>query len=440
MAQEYSRKANNTTNYEHPSELNLWEVHRAMDYDPYGYPVLRIDDTTKQHTSKNRVKMSRQELLFFNNYVGGDDTEIWDTVTTGTASIAHDIYDNLIEMQVGSDAGDRVVRQTRRVIPYTPGRQNEISMAMRFTQPTIGVRRRHGAYDDFNGAYFEDGGDGTYYVVCRRNTAGGIIEERVARDDWNVDPLDGTGPSGIVANPDSVQLMVLEYEWYGAGQVEFNFVINNNKYPIHQFDHANRVEYVWSNSPFQPVRAEIENYGGAAGTHSYFVGSTAVQAEGQLGNRGIEFNASTPVTGKSTGTTANVFKPMVSIRMKSDRLDAVVIPLDFQAGTLDNTGIFYRIVQNPVLTGASWQPVEDNSDVEYDVSATAQTNGKVLKEGFISPNNQGQVVSFRDQVLAQLGRTTTTTIGDTSDILSIEIASIQANKDAYASINWLEQR
>lgn len=433
----------NSTNYFHSHEPNTNDLVMAMDYDPYGYPVIRIDDTTKQHTSKNRVKTSGSEILFFNSFTGadGDDPEIWDTVVTGTGSVIQQTPNTgFLEMQVGSSVGDKIVRQLRRVIPYTPGRANEVSMAMRFTTPTTGVRRRHGPFSENNGAYFEDGGDGTYYCVTRYTDSNGLHEHRVARADWNVDPLDGTGPSGIVADPEAIQLMIVEYEWYGAGHVEFKFVINNNAYPVHEFYTGNVHPHPWSATPFLPVRVEIENYGGAAGTHSYHVGSTSVLAEGTIGPRGVEYNAATAITGKTTGNTANVFKPMVSIRMKSTQLNAIVIPKDFQAATLDNTGIFYRIVQNSILTGAVWTAVGKGSACEYDVSATAQTNGKVLKEGYISPGNMGEVIKFDDDILYQLGRRTTTTIGDTSDIITVEIASVNANKQAYASINWVEQK
>lgn len=439
----YSRKDNNTTNYVHPSELNLWELHRAMGYDPYGYPILRIDDTSKQHTSKNRVKTSNPEILFFNSFTGpdGDDLEIWDTQITGTGSVLQQNPNTgFLQLQVGSNVGDKIVRQTRRVIPYSPGRANEVSMAMRFTSPTAGIRRRHGPFTETNGAYFEDGGDGTYYVVLRHEVEGGIHEHRVPREEWNVDALDGNGPSGIVADPEAIHLMIVEYEWYGAGHVEFKFVIGNNSYPVHQFDTANVLDHPWSNTPFLPVRVEIENYGGATGTHSYYIGSTSVMAEGTIGPKGIEFNAATPITGKVTGNTANVFRPMVSIRMKSDDLNAIVIPKDFQAATLDNTGIFYRIVQNASLVGAVWVDMGNGSSVEYDVSATSQTGGKVLKEGYISPGNQGDIFPFDPDILNQLGRTTVTSLGDTSDIITVEVASVNANKTAYASFNWIEQK
>lgn len=408
----------------------------AMDYDPYGAPVLRIDDTTKQHTSKNRVKISPYEIANFNSYQYTKDTDVWDEELTGTASSTVNTYMGMIEMTVGSTAGDQVVRQTRRVQRYIPGRQNEISMSVIFGTPATGIRRRYGLFDDYNGAYFEDGGDGTYYVVCRRNTAEGLVEERVARADWNVDKLDGTGPSGITADSTKIHLMVIEYEWYGAGQVEFKFIINNNAYPVHQFNHGNRSSEPWSAPPFLPVRAELTNVAGTAGTHTFYVGSFSSAIEGDVGPLGVESNANSPITGRSMAS-ANTFYPILSIRLKSTRLQGVVLPFDLQAATLDNTQIFYRLTLNSVLTGASWQPVSDEGFVEYDASATAAANGRVLKTGFIGTYQQGMSIKFDNRSTNQLGRTS---MGTVSDILTVEVAAVGANKSAFASINWLEVR
>jgi hypothetical protein len=428
----------NSTNYVHTHEPNTNDLVQAMDYDPYGRPVLRIDDTTKQHTSKNRVKVSDFEIIGFNSYQYTLDTDIWDQAVTGTASSAIDVYRGMAELTVGGSVGDEVIRQTRRVQRYIPGRQSEVSMSVIFGASETGIRRRFGLFDATNGAYFEDGGDGTYYAVCRHTTASGLVEERVARENWNVDRLDGTGPSGITADATKIQLMVIEYEWYGAGQVEFKFIINNNAYPVHRFDHANLTDQPWSNPPFLPIRAELTNVAGTAGTHKFYTGSYSSLSEGNVGPLGVESSASTLITGKSIGNQANTFIPMVSIRLKADRMAGVVIPIDFQAATLDNTAIFYRLVLNPVLTGADWVSVDPESFVEYDISATAQTNGKILKTGFISTNNQGDIIRLNDpKVLQQLGRSS---MGTVSDILSVEIACIQSNKSGFASLNWIEVR
>lgn len=434
------KRDSNSTNYVHPVEENLSNLHKAMAYDPYGAPVLRIDDTTVQHTSKNRVKTSSYEIIDYANFQYTKHSDIWDEQTTGTASASWDQYFSMVKLSVGGTLGDKVIRQTKRLIRYTPGRINEVGMCVIFGPPTPGIRRRYGLFDDAAGMYFEDGGDGNYYVVIRNTTALGVVENRVARSNWSVDKMDGTGPSKIVADPLAIQSMLIEYDWSGAGQVEFKFIINNNAFPVHQFNHANLVSTPWAFTPFLPVRVELENVTGeTAGTHTFFQGSHSVQSEGDVSVIGRVNNVSSPITGYSL-TSANTFYPVISIRMKNTHLRGIVIPTQFSGATLDNSNVFIRIYRNTTLTGGTWTSYGDNSNVEYCTNSTALTDGEVLNTIFVSSGNQGTQFNFDARALLQLGRTTTTTLGDTSDIYTIAIASVNANKSGWGSINWVEVR
>lgn len=425
----------NSTNYFHSYEPNTHDLTMAMDYDPYGRPVLRIDDTTKQHTSTNRVKTSDQQIHFFNTFQYTKDPQIWDEATTGTASSTFSEFDGCVIMQVGSSAGDEIVRQTRNVMPYYPGRQNESVFAVKYEMPVEGIRRRAGIFNENNGMYFEDNG-GVYSVVIRRNTAEGVVENRVTRDNWNIDKLDGTGPSGITADATKIQMFVIEYEWYGAGIVEFKYVFNNNSYPIHRFDHANISDTIYMNTPFLPIRLELTNVTGAAGTHDMHQGSSALRVEGGVGLLGREENVTTPFTGVTTGG-ARVLRPVLSIRLRSDRLQGVALPLEFLAASLDNTPLYYQVIRDTTLTGADWNNVSGNSFCEYDYAATAYAGGEAIQTGYISSTNQGLTKFFPKETILQLGRND---MGTTAQTFTILCATAQANKSVFASLSWVEIR
>ena len=430
----------NSTNYVHSHEPNTNDLVQAMTYDPYGAPVLRIDDTTKQHTSKNRVKTSGLEIIDYANFQHSKQLDVWDEVITGTASAAHDPYLGMVKLEVGGDAEDEVIRQTKRVVKYIPGRQNEVSMALLFGTPTTGIRRRFGLFDDDNGAYFEDGGDGTYYCVIRRNTAGGVVEDRVARADWNYDKLDGTGPSGITADSNAIQFMVIEYEWSGHGQVEFKFVIDNNAFPVHRFNHGNRVSHTWSSTAFLPIRVELKNVAGTAGTHTFFQGVHTASSEGELKVLGRASSISNALTGVNLGNTANVFKPLVAIRLKDGWRDSVVQPQQFSGATLDNSGMFLRIYEDAVITGGAWVSYSNDSPVEYNITATGFTNGETLMTVYLSPQASGSIVDFLPDTITQLYRTTTTTLADTSSTFMVAAASVGTNKSGWGSLRWITVR
>lgn len=411
-----------------------------MDYNPYGAPVLRIDDTTKQHTAKNRVKVSTNEITDFATYTNSKDGDIWDEEITGTASAVHDQYQAMVLLQVGGTAGDEIKRQTKRVQRYLPGRQSEMSIVYRWFPLQPGVRRRVGIFDEQNGAYFEEGSDNTFYCVIRRNTSEGIVETRVARDDWSDDKLDGTGQSGITLNPNAIQQLVIEYEWYGAGQVEFKLVIDNNSYPLHKFNHANRIETTWSGNAALPIRVELTNITGeSAGPHYFWQGSHSFQSESTTTLLGRQKAISSPLTGY-TLSTANTFYPAVAIRLKTTALNSVVVP-DFYAGaTLDNTNIFIRVLENADITGGTWVSYDSESAVEYNLTGTAVSGGTTLDTVFVNGTNQGNVYKLPERAITQLTRNTTTTLGDTASTFVIALAATNANKDGWASLGWIEVR
>jgi hypothetical protein len=344
----------------------------------------------------------------------------------------------MVKLEVGSNAGDSIIRETNRVQGYIPGRQSEVSMSKILGAGVAGVRKRFGVFNNNSGAYFEQNGD-EYYCVLRRNTAGGVVEERVGREDWNGDKLDGTGPSGILADPSKIQLLVIEYEWYGAGEVQFKYVINNNSYAVHTIYTANRFDYSWSSTGSLPVRIELTNVDGVPGPHVYYQGSHSFLTEGSTSILGRQTSVSTAITGNSF-TNANTFYPLVAIRLKSDHLNSVVIPDEYAGATLDNTGLFVKVLYDVALTGGTWISQDSDSPVEYNITATSFTGGEVISTNFISANNMGVLNSFAERSITQLKRNTTTTLNDTASIFLVAGATIGSNKDGWGSIGWIEVR
>lgn len=391
------------------------------------------------YSSKFRLKVSDFETVFFNTFQYHKEPDIWDEQSTSGGAATFSASYSGVEMSVTSTLGSEIIRQTRQVMRYVPGRSNELSFGIRLTTPTVGVRRRFGLFDENNGVYFEDGGDGNYYC-CIRNSNGvtGPTLARIPREQWNGDKLDGTGPYGIVANPNAQQLVLFEYEWYGAGTVSVRWIVDGTPHTIHTFYHANVLNTTWCATPFLPIRLELTNITGAAGNHYLYQGSNSVIQDGAVSKLGVATSIGSPITG-TTLTTANVYYPVLSFRLKSTNLAGVVIPTFFQAATLDNTNIFYRIILNGTLTGASFVNHPNvNSFTQYDISATAISGGVDLDSGFIAGASQGGTkIATEAQARYQLGRGS---MGTTSDIITIAVAAVNANKAGQASATWVEIR
>lgn len=450
------------TNYTHQfPNYQLNDVHQAMTYNAAGEPVLRTVVNTAQatgqtlsgYTSKNRLKVSPYETIFFNTFQYGLESDVWETSTTGTASAVFNSSISQIDLAVGSTTGDKVIRQTKNVMRYIPGRSGQLSTAAVFGSVTTGVRKRIGLWDGTNGAYFEQSGtvDGSGNPIYNCVISNGGAPIVVPNADWNGNKLDGQGDNEITIDYNKIQLFFIEYEWYGAGQVGFGFIIEGAPYTVHTFNTANNFVNPWSATPFLPIRIEMENIDNAAGTHTMVQGSNSLILEGTVGKLGEAISITSPITGTNM-QSGNNWYPVLSIRLKSTTLAGVVLPASFQAATLDNTGLHYKLVRNATIPAEvtagqngpqPWlnHPAAD-SFTQYQTyinpnSIAEIAQGSQIDSGYITAASGSTIIQLNQDSSYQLGRTD---IGTVSEVLTLLAAPVTGNKDALAQITWVEQR
>ena len=410
-------------------ERTLFEVMNIADH--WG----NQSDWRPQFTNSNRFKVSPYQTVFFNTFQYGKETDVWDESVTGTASAAWNQYSSNIVMQVGSTAGSKIVRQTKNVMRYIPGRGATLAFAIRLDTPVPGVRRRFGLFDENNGAYFEDNG-GVYSYVIRSNVTGIVQETRVFRDDWNGEKFDGNGWTGVTADPTLQQMISINYEWYGAGLVQFNWLIKNETVHSHTFENSNTNTGVWCGTPFLPIRLEIENVTGAAGTHYLYQGSNSLIQEGEPEKLGTLLSISNPIAG-TTMSTSDTYYPIISIRLKSNNLTGVMLLRSLQAATNDNTNVYWTLIQNATLAGGTWVNHPDpNSFMQYNTTQTTVSGGTTLLSGF-TVSGGSSLVDLDIKAALQIGRSS---MGTVSDTYTLACASPNTNKKALAVLNWIEQR
>jgi hypothetical protein len=147
-------------------------------------------------------------------------------------------------------------------------------------------------------------------------------------------------------------------------------------------------------------------------------------------------SASNALTGKNL--TNGINNPMVSIRLKTNRLNAIVLPVSIDLYGLQATAFKYRLYENVTsLTGASWQTTDTSSAVEYDLSATAMTGGTLLKEGIFKGLDASKEINLREDMtgVIQLTRKINAANGD---IFTIAVEPTTNNDDAIVALSWQE--
>jgi len=115
---------------------------------------------------------------------------------------------------------------------------------------------------------------------------------RVPQSQWNIDKMDGTGPSGYNLDVSKMQMAYIDYTWYGAGFIRFGFRgVNGEIVYCHRMPNNNTGYSAYQRSGNLPARFEIENYGyfskvtaGATGVRGASVGSgdTTIYVEDAL--------------------------------------------------------------------------------------------------------------------------------------------------------------
>jgi hypothetical protein len=84
-----------------------------------------------------------------------------------------------------------------------------------------------------------------------------VVDFKVPQSQWNIDKLDGTGPSGVTIDLAKMQMFYLDYAWYGAGAIRFGFKDERGEVLYcHRMTHANVKTEAYMRSGNLPARYE----------------------------------------------------------------------------------------------------------------------------------------------------------------------------------------
>jgi hypothetical protein len=431
------------TNYRHPyPNYQLGDLTQAMDYNNAGQPILRVGvnygssingagNTNGQIDAFGRMRVSEPYTLFDTKARYYDHNQFSNS-TSGTATITYNSNSSTYTLTVGSGPTDSIIRETKRVFPYQPGKSLLILATFAMNTPTANLTQRVGFSSRDNGIYFEANGT-ILNMVIRSSSTGVLTEERIPQTSWNVDALDGTGTSGITLDVSRTQIFYTDLEWLGVGSVRTGFVIDGQFIVCHIFNHANQVgnTTTYMGTATLPIRYEIFNTGTVSGPSTMRQICSTVMSEGGFNEQTNTETAGTGITPKRL-TTGNISYPVVSIRLSSTRLDSVVLPR--QVDILSPSVNYYRwaLVLNPSLTNANWTGNSSTGAVQFDTNATAISGGLEVASGYATSRDSLELGA--GLFALQLGRT----LANVSDVVTLTLSATNNNADVLAQIGWQE--
>ncbi len=255
--------------------------------------------------------------------------------------------------------------------------------------PKTGLTQRVGYYGADNGFYLEQAGTAVS-LVERSVVTGSLVNTPVLQANWNGDKLDGTGASGITLDLTKAQILWADFEWLGVGSVRMGFVINGQFILCHTFNHANIIDSTYITTASLPLRYEIFNTAATTGNSTFKQICSTVISEGGYELRGSQQAIGIPITTPRTFAVAGTYYPIVSIRLQSTRLDAIVIATAISfLGTGNGKNYQWRVVNGATTSGGTWFNAPGDSSVEYNITGASVTGGRILASGYINSSNQG---------------------------------------------------
>jgi hypothetical protein len=365
------------------------------------------------------------------------DNNLWSTANTGTASATFILNEGLVNLTVNNSSGAQIIRETTKVFSYQPGKSLFVLNTFVPATPKANLRQRVGYFGADNGIYFEINGTTPYFVERSLSTG---TQTEVAQANWNGDKLNGTGPSGITLDTTKAQIIWMDIEWLGLGTVRVGFIINGQFILCHSFHHANLITTTYITTASLPLRYELTNTGNTSSNSTMKQVCSTVISEGGYELRGLQQAISIPINSPRTLGTAGTFYPVISLRLKTSPnfLDAIVILTALSIMPISTGNFNWQVRASGTTTAGAWVSAGVDSAVEYNITGTSYTDGRILASGFFNASNQGasQVDILKEALFKfQLERNGLTS---TPYELTLVVASDSSDDTVVASMDWEE--
>jgi hypothetical protein len=356
------------------------------------------------------------------------------------------------------DGGQRLVRQTRQYFSYQPGKSLEILLTgtLAVGGGKEDVVSRIGYFDDVgdkvngtlsgDGFFFELNGN-ELFVVRRSYISGSQVDTKIPQSLWNIDTMDGEGPSKISFDPSKRCIFFIDQEWLGVGDVTMGFVINRTVYACHSWSHSNQqnngddAQYPYTCRASLPVRYEINSTGTNSATMNQIC--CTVTSNGGFQPTGKFVFAAD--RGNVHVDVGDAELPLLSIRLKPSHIRTSLLPMNISLTTTTTADIKYSVYRfiapsESPLTNDSWVSASDYSAAEYDVSANvvdlSGTTYPYIKAftGYFSDRINQDFADLNENLLCVAN------IAGNSDIITITAQSvgIGSSEDTFASMQWKE--
>ena len=276
---------------------------------------------------------------------------------------------------------------------------------------------------------------------------------------WNIDKMNGSGPSKLMLDFSKCQLFVIDLEWLGVGRVRFGFYAFGRIQYCHQVTNINALTGPYTPSIDLPVSYMLWSAAPVLGTTLTQICATVI-SEGGYTPIGKPFTANTghnSLTEEILVNTTETALLAIRGRLAAGYYHQTIVPTNFSVIDTDNNNTllvrlrYYPARLLPSVTATTWAAVSPFSIAEYAQGVVANSANITA----FSTNSADSIVLTSTYILGK-GSNALTSLVTTFTSLLLSISSDIENRQdillvtaqrvgngattakVWASVDWQE--
>ncbi|GAA0126423.1 hypothetical protein UT300019_23260 [Clostridium sp. CTA-19] len=317
------------------------------------------------------------------NYNINSDYIITTTANGGTATQGDSMA--ILSTSTANNGSSKIA--TRKVLRYSPGLGGLARFTAVFTTGVTNSQQIIGLGDDTDGFYF--GYNGTDFSILRIQNG---TSNWISQTNWNVDKMNGTGPSGMTLDPTKGNVYTIQFQWLGFGVINYYITSTTTGQPIlvHRIQYPNTAIVPSVYNPSFPLTAKVVNSGNTSNVVLKTPSAMAFCEGDGYSQAIITRNSAANSVSLSTPTNQNGLT-ILNTSTFASKVNRTRIRLDFVSTSVQGErAVLFKLVRNATFgTTLSYTPINANTSViQYSTTQTSATGG-IQIFSFESPINSG---------------------------------------------------
>lgn len=403
------------------------------------FATVGIKDTNLDAFS--RLRVSNPTYVFDAQFTHDLQPLLFEPITNGSgATVTHDSTNRMgVAAFSSTPTGGEAYIQSYEWFRYQPGRGQLILVTGNFNGGVPNCRKFMGYGEiDVNGVFMEMNGTTLQASIYSATSSGNAT---VTQSNWNLDRMDGSGPSGLTIDPTKTHIVIIDLQALYVGRVRIGFDIDGRIWFVHEFLHANIETYPYIQTASLPISSGM-TCTGTVTTDMYLVCCSVISEGGEIEKAGYSFAQ------EGTATAGNgTFTHLLSIRPKTT-FNSLTNRTGFRLDSIDiavtgNSPILWRLGIGQAITGTTtFTDVNTTySAMEFNTAGTLSgTPALVLAQGYVFSSTGTKGISNKaitQRIPITLNAAGTARLNGT---LTFAASGLGATSATRVVFNWIEIR